>query len=103
MTRRTILVVIVVLLAGCNSPPPEHGTVLHRDFSPAYTHTTLIPIYCGKTMMLMPQIIHFPDSWSLTVRADCGVKYTFSVSKATFDAHPPGSDWIAPLAGRNTS
>lgn len=77
-------VVFCILIYSCNDGfsrdvTAEQAIVIDKTFKPAHTVTTLVPM--GK--VLVPQIIHRPDAWYLSVKTSKEI-CTKSVSESFY-------------------
>lgn len=95
MTRLKRLIAICamcILLCGCSSPLSNCKVV---DKAHKNAHVIFVPIYNGKTMMLLPQ--HWPEAWYLTIEGEnkdgdiC--QRTIQVSESEYEQVSIGQEW----------
>jgi hypothetical protein len=74
MRRRftAFTLVTAVLLSACAGLPPiTEGTVIAKKHEDERRWTSLMPIFTGKVMIMVP-MSHFDDEdWILTIQEDC--------------------------------
>lgn len=85
-----LLILVLFVLIGC-SPPTLHDTFVQgKTYEPAVTFISVMPIMVGKSMMMIPYVIHDDEDFVLTV-----IGYTedgdrkgrrLYVDKETFDS-----------------
>jgi len=89
-----LLVLTVLLISACGNKIRE-GEVSGKEFKEAYTTTSIMPqiISNGKTTttIIVPYTIHYPDRWSVTIKAynEDDREWetaTYWVTKKVFDA-----------------
>ncbi len=64
MKRLILLMVLLLLCAGCSSI--KEGRVIEKRYEPAHTQTMLMPM--GKA--LMPMIQSIPDKWEIVIQGN---------------------------------
>ena len=62
-----VCLMAVLLLLGCSKPPLHNTRVLDKQYEPANSFTTLMPILIGKTTILMPYTIYDDEDFVLNV------------------------------------
>jgi hypothetical protein len=62
----------------------EAGIIIDREFTPA--HFTTILMYSPATKTSLPQTIHHPDDWSVSVAVNHGQQGWVSIEKELFDS-----------------
>ncbi|AHN83993.1 hypothetical protein SEA_ORANGEOSWALD_84 [Mycobacterium phage OrangeOswald] len=107
MQRASVAVALAALIAplaacGGDQPVPAHGTVIDREFTPAWVQMIpgTPPVCSGNppvcTPGTPPQLIPWPDQWSMTIRDLNNPEWQGTVTDGTpttFDQCEVGELW----------
>lgn len=101
--RKFAILLTTLLLTGCGSPKLTEGEVYDKEFTKAYTATTIMPVTIsnGKSChtIMIPYIYHYDDSYSISIR-DYDVEKqewqteTYYTSKEVYEACEIGSIFV---------
>ncbi len=74
--------------------------VVRKQFIPDHNETILVTTWVGKTPMTVPQNIHYPDAWTITIEGHSNLQgekktVTHEVSEQQFNDAAVGEFWCA--------